>query len=182
MSHTLKYRILVDKEQIKNTLQISTFQTIFGQMTVVTGYGWLTYRDIHHLYFGLPKPEHQNIISMDVSSTRLIEEINQFLENPKIYEAIKLPIAFNGTEFQEDVLEYLLSIPPGQTQTYAQVAKAIGKPKAVRAFGTACKNNPIAIIIPCHRVVLSDGSIGNYRWGTELKKKILEHEEKCLKQ
>jgi AraC family transcriptional regulator of adaptative response/methylated-DNA-[protein]-cysteine methyltransferase len=73
-----------------------------------------------------------------------------------------------------DVIED--EIPAGETRSYAEVARAIGDPKAVRAVATACASNPVALAVPCHRVVRSDGELAGYRWGIERKKKLLEQE------
>lgn len=81
-----------------------------------------------------------------------------------------------GTPFQLDVWNALITIPEGETRTYKEIAKQIGKPKSVRAVANAIGANPIAVLVPCHRVVRSDGSIGGYRWGIELKMKLLERE------
>jgi len=87
-----------------------------------------------------------------------------------------LPIDVRATAFQWQVWKALTEIPRGQTRTYSQVAKAIGRPRAVRAVGHACATNPVAVVIPCHRVVPSAGGVGQYRWGPERKKKLLERE------
>lgn len=81
-----------------------------------------------------------------------------------------------GTDFQKSVWKALLEIPYGQTSSYKQIADLIGNPKAVRAVGTACGNNPFLIIIPCHRIVKSDGSLGGFAYGSEIKKKLLKLE------
>jgi AraC family transcriptional regulator of adaptative response/methylated-DNA-[protein]-cysteine methyltransferase len=81
-----------------------------------------------------------------------------------------------GTEFQLQVWKVLLNIPRGKTATYSQIANLIGKPKASRAVGNATGKNPIAFLIPCHRVVRSDGSLSSFRWGTNCKAKILGSE------
>ena len=83
-----------------------------------------------------------------------------------------------GTDFQQSIWEALKTSPTGKTATYAQIAEAIGRPKAVRAVGTAIGANPIAYLIPCHRVIRSDGGLGGYRWGLECKKRILDWEKK----
>jgi methylated-DNA-[protein]-cysteine S-methyltransferase len=75
--------------------------------------------------------------------------------------------------FRRGVLEHLRQIPYGQTESYAVVARAAGSPNAVRAAGSACANNPIPVVVPCHRVVRSDGSIGQYRGGVEAKRLLL---------
>ena len=88
----------------------------------------------------------------------------------------KLPLDLEGTAFQIRVWEALRTIPTGQTRTYGQVAELIGEPKSVRAVGTACGKNPVAITVPCHRVVRTDGSLGGYRWGIDAKKALLNAE------
>jgi AraC family transcriptional regulator, regulatory protein of adaptative response / methylated-DNA-[protein]-cysteine methyltransferase len=89
-----------------------------------------------------------------------------------------LPLDIRATAFQRRVWTYLQSIPFGATKSYSEVAKAIGQPRACRAVARACATNPVAVVIPCHRVVRGDGSDGGYRWGMERKKALLamEHE------
>ena len=81
-----------------------------------------------------------------------------------------------GTSFQKQVWKALLKIKKGQTKTYTEVAKMVGRPTAVRAVASAVAKNSIAVLIPCHRVVRSDGGVGEYRWGTKLKVIILDCE------
>ena len=88
-----------------------------------------------------------------------------------------LPLDIRATAFQRRVWTYLQSIPFGSTRSYGQVAKAIGQPSASRAVARACATNPVAVAIPCHRVVREDGSISGYRWGVERKKALLEMEQ-----
>jgi AraC family transcriptional regulator of adaptative response/methylated-DNA-[protein]-cysteine methyltransferase len=87
-----------------------------------------------------------------------------------------LPLDIRATAFQRRVWAHLQSIPMGKTQSYSQVAKAIGQPTASRAVARACATNPVAVAIPCHRVVREDGNISGYRWGVERKKALLEME------
>ena len=87
-----------------------------------------------------------------------------------------LPVDLRGTAFQMRVWAALCEIPPGTTRTYSEVAQAIGQPKAVRAVAGACAANPVAIVIPCHRVVRSDGHEGGYRWGVDRKRRLLATE------
>jgi methylated-DNA-[protein]-cysteine S-methyltransferase len=84
---------------------------------------------------------------------------------------------FGGTQFQHKVWKELLQIPYGKTISYAQLAKAAGNPKACRAAGSANGKNPVAIIIPCHRVIASNGSLGGYAYGLEVKKLLLNLEK-----
>jgi AraC family transcriptional regulator of adaptative response/methylated-DNA-[protein]-cysteine methyltransferase len=89
---------------------------------------------------------------------------------------LDLPLDVQATAFQWQVWTALAGIPRGETRTYAAVAKAIGRPKAARAVGHACATNPVAIVIPCHRVVPSSGGVGQYRWGAERKQRLLAGE------
>jgi methylated-DNA-[protein]-cysteine S-methyltransferase len=84
-----------------------------------------------------------------------------------------------GTDFQKSVWNVLLTIPYGEVLTYGQIAQKIGNPKAVRAVGGACHNNPIGIVIPCHRVLGKDGSLTGYAGGVHLKEMLLKHEKKA---
>lgn len=89
---------------------------------------------------------------------------------------LKLPLDIRGTAFQQRVWQALRDIPAGQTASYTEVAKRIGLPKAVRAVAGACAANALAVAIPCHRVVRTDGSLSGYRWGVERKRALLERE------
>jgi len=89
---------------------------------------------------------------------------------------LALPLDVRGTAFQMRVWSELRRIPYGQTRSYAEVAKNIGNPNAVRAVARACATNPVAVVTPCHRVVASDGKLAGYRWGIERKKALLEKE------
>jgi AraC family transcriptional regulator of adaptative response/methylated-DNA-[protein]-cysteine methyltransferase len=91
-----------------------------------------------------------------------------------------LPLDLRATAFQARVWQALRQIPRGQTRSYAEVARAVGQPAAVRAVARACAANPVAIAVPCHRVIGSDGSLTGYRWGIERKKKLLGMEKMNL--
>jgi AraC family transcriptional regulator of adaptative response/methylated-DNA-[protein]-cysteine methyltransferase len=86
------------------------------------------------------------------------------------------PLDLQGTEFQREVWNQILAIPAGRTRTYLDVAQAINRPKATRAVAQACGANPVAVVVPCHRVVMSDGSIGGYSGLPGVKKALLEAE------
>ncbi len=88
----------------------------------------------------------------------------------------QVPVDLIGTAFQKKVWDALMRIPRGQTRSYAQIAQQIGHPRATRAVASACAGNHLAIVVPCHRVVRSDGSLGGYRWGLPLKQRVLERE------
>ena len=84
-----------------------------------------------------------------------------------------VPLEPQGTEFQQRVWDVLLHIPYGETRTYKDVAESVGNPNAVRAVGTACATNPLPLVVPCHRVLRSDGSTGGYLGGADAKKLLL---------
>ena len=87
-----------------------------------------------------------------------------------------IPLDLRGTEFQRAVWRALRAIPRGSTATYAEIAKTIGQPTAARGVAQACAANPIAVLVPCHRVVRSDGGLSGYRWGVERKRTLLDRE------
>lgn len=88
----------------------------------------------------------------------------------------RLPLDIRATAFQRRVWRALCAIPRGQTRSYGEIARAIGRPRAARAVGHACAANPVALVIPCHRAVRSDGTMGGYAWGVGRKRKLLERE------
>jgi len=91
--------------------------------------------------------------------------------------SLDIPLDIHHTAFQWKVWQALRNIAPGKTKSYQEVAREIGDPKAVRAVARACATNPVALVIPCHRVVRSDGNESGYRWGAERKKKLLAQEK-----
>lgn len=91
---------------------------------------------------------------------------------------LDFPLDEQGTPFQRQVWQELRRIPRGETISYSELAKRIGRPKAVRAVASACANNPLAIHTPCHRVVRLNGELGGYRWGIERKRRLLAIEQK----
>jgi AraC family transcriptional regulator of adaptative response/methylated-DNA-[protein]-cysteine methyltransferase len=106
----------------------------------------------------------------------VIAKVIGFVESPK--RGLDLPLDIRGTAFQERVWRELRKIPAGQTRSYAEIAQRIGAPTAYRAVARACAQNPIAVIIPCHRVVRTDGDLSGYRWGIERKRALLQRESK----
>ena len=107
-------------------------------------------------------------------STGMAEQVKAILAAMTDHPAAgDIPLDVRATAFQARVWQALREIPRGQTRSYAQLAQAIGQPTAVRAVARACATNPVAIAVPCHRVIGSDGSLTGYRWGVERKKKLL---------
>jgi AraC family transcriptional regulator of adaptative response/methylated-DNA-[protein]-cysteine methyltransferase len=110
----------------------------------------------------------------DADFERMVAQVVGLVEAPG--QRLDLPLDIRGTAFQQRVWAALSAIPAGQTATYAEIARAIGQPKAVRAVAQACGANPLAVAIPCHRVVRSDGDLSGYRWGVERKRKLIDRE------
>jgi AraC family transcriptional regulator, regulatory protein of adaptative response / methylated-DNA-[protein]-cysteine methyltransferase len=115
-----------------------------------------------------------NLIGADEAFDRWVAQVVGFVENPTV--GLSLPLDIRGTSFQVRVWEALRQIPLGSTVSYAEVAKRIGQPAAVRAVAQACGANPLAVAIPCHRVVRNDKSVSGYRWGVERKAELLRRE------
>jgi AraC family transcriptional regulator of adaptative response/methylated-DNA-[protein]-cysteine methyltransferase len=126
-------------------------------------------RDLQHEYPAAEIRRHDN------PRSAWVETIVEHLRGKQA--SLDLPIDVQATAFQWKVWRALQRIPPGETRAYAEVARAIGKPKAVRAVARACATNPVAIVVPCHRVVQKDGGLGGYRWGVERKKQLLAREK-----
>ncbi|SHE31619.1 methylated-DNA--[protein]-cysteine S-methyltransferase [Thermomonas hydrothermalis] len=114
------------------------------------------------------------LVGADAEFERWVAQVVGMVEAPGIECA--LPLDIRGTVFQQRVWQALRAIPPGQTMHYAQLAAAIGRPSAVRAVAAACAANPLAVAIPCHRVVRSDGALAGYRWGVARKAELLARE------
>ena len=114
------------------------------------------------------------LIGGDRHFERMVAQVIGFIEAPNL--GLDLPLDVRGTAFQQRVWQALREIPPGSTASYAQIAKHIGASKAVRAVARACASNPVAVAIPCHRVVRTDGGLSGYRWGVERKRALLKRE------
>jgi len=114
------------------------------------------------------------VVQDDGGMRELVEGALAAIEHPATMP--ELPIDVAGTAFQEAVWRELRRIPPGETRSYAQIAAAIGQPKAVRAVGTANGDNHVAVLIPCHRVIRSDGTLGGYAGGLDRKRQLLAAE------
>ena len=118
-----------------------------------------------------PKAE---LVGADRDFEQLIAQVVGFIEAPAL--GLDLPLDLRGTAFQERVWQALREIPVGSTASYAQIAQRIGAPKSFRAVAQACGANHLAVAIPCHRVVRSNGELSGYRWGVERKRQLLERE------
>jgi AraC family transcriptional regulator of adaptative response/methylated-DNA-[protein]-cysteine methyltransferase len=126
----------------------------------------------------------QRLLAEEFSAAQIVEsaltdlrtKILAFIEGEG--SLARLPLDIRGTVFQRRVWDELRRIPRGETRTYREIARAIGAPDAVRAVGSACGANPVALVVPCHRAVRTDGGLGGYAWGLSRKKKLLAIEKK----
>lgn len=117
---------------------------------------------------------HARHAGRDVAFERLLAQVVALVSEPE--SAPNLALDIRGTAFQQRVWEALRAVPPGRRVTYAELARRIGAPGAVRAVGRACATNALAIAVPCHRAVRTDGGLAGYRWGVERKRALLDRE------
>lgn len=157
------------------TIRWTHFDSPLGQMLIAAtskGICRLTFDDsVQSLRRLFP---NANIVEDAGALRELVEGALEAIESP--LAAHQLPIDVAGTAFQEAVWRELRKIPAGETRSYAEIAAAIGQPKAVRAVGTANGDNHVAVLIPCHRVIRSDGTLGGYAGGLDRKRKLLASE------
>jgi AraC family transcriptional regulator of adaptative response/methylated-DNA-[protein]-cysteine methyltransferase len=126
---------------------------------------------VHNLQDRFPKAR---LIGADRDYEALVARVVGFIETPGI--SLNLPLDVRGTAFQQRVWQALQDVPVGKTVSYAEIARRIGSPKAVRAVAGACAANNLAVAVPCHRVVRNDGSLSGYAWGVERKRVLLDRE------
>ena len=156
-----------------------TFEAPFGVLTVVgsdLGIRYVMFDNDAH-----PKPlERLHISDSEIhdSVNDAITQLDEYFNGAR--RDFELPLDLQGTEFQVAAWNALADIPYGRTASYGQQAASIGRPKAVRAIGGANGRNPVAIVLPCHRIVGADGSLTGFGGGIEVKKWLLDHEQGML--
>ena len=129
---------------------------------------------VHDLQDRFPQA---NLMGAETGYETLVARVVGLIERPRL--GLDLPLDIRGTSFQRRVWKALQRIPPGSTATYSDIARKIGMPGAARAVAQACGANPLAVAIPCHRVVRSDGELSGYRWGVERKRALLAKEARA---
>ena len=117
------------------------------------------------------------LVGGDAAFEQLVAQVVGFVEAPRL--GLDLPLDIRGTAFQQRVWDALRKVPAGETVSYAEIAARIGSPRAVRAVAQACAANELAVAIPCHRVVRSDGGVSGYRWGVARKQALLARERRA---
>ncbi len=160
-------------------IQYTTAKSSLGEVLVAA-----TERGVSAVYLGdggvrLVKELRDEYPRAEISSangafTQWVEEVVSRVEGSAPRR--ELPLDLQATAFQRRVWQELQNIPRGTTRTYSQIARAVGKPRAVRAVARACATNPVSIVVPCHRVVRADGNLAGYRWGLSRKERLLERE------
>ena len=114
------------------------------------------------------------LVGADPAFEALVAQVVGLIEQPRV--DVRLPLDVRGTAFQQRVWTALTKIPAGETRTYTQLAVELGAPQGARAVARACASNPVAVAIPCHRVVRADSNLAGYRWGIERKRELLARE------
>ena len=117
-----------------------------------------------------------SLVSDDGPARETVREVVRLVEKPHDPRALELPLDLRGTAFQRRVWQALRELPPGRTITYEELARSIDAPKSARAVASACARNPLAVAVPCHRVIGKNGSLSGYRWGIERKRELLRLE------
>jgi AraC family transcriptional regulator of adaptative response/methylated-DNA-[protein]-cysteine methyltransferase len=164
----------------KHALHWLQSDTIFGSMLMVVSAAGLTRltfgEDVADLARFYPATELEQGGAMAVEIAPIVEAIVAGYLRPKASEALPIALDMRGTDFQRAVWQLLLKIPEGQTRSYADLARSLGVVGGDRAVGGANGANPVAIIVPCHRVIRSDGGLGGYAYGVPMKEALLRRE------
>jgi AraC family transcriptional regulator, regulatory protein of adaptative response / methylated-DNA-[protein]-cysteine methyltransferase len=161
-----------------HTIRYCSFASPLGTITLGA-----TERGLCALKIGADRARLERLLAEEFAAAELVEaplpelkaKVLAFIAGEASLE--RVPLDIRGTVFQRRVWRALRRIPRGQTRSYRQIARAIGAPRAVRAVGSACGANPVALAVPCHRAVRTDGGLGGYAWGLSVKKLLLETEK-----
>jgi AraC family transcriptional regulator, regulatory protein of adaptative response / methylated-DNA-[protein]-cysteine methyltransferase len=161
------------------TIRFCTFTSALGHVLVAA-----TEHGVCAVKLGADAAKLKRLLADEFSAAELAEERMPEIED-KVRAFVagegslaRVPLDIRGTVFQRRVWAELRRIPRGETRTYSEIARAIGAPAAVRAVGSACGANPVALVVPCHRAVRTDGGLGGYAWGLPVKKRLLESEKR----
>ena len=159
------------------TIAFCCFPTSLGTVLIAT-----TDRGLCSVKLGDDAGRLKRLLAEEFTEANLVpSEMNELKSRILSYISgeeglARIPLDIRGTVFQRKVWDALRRIPSGETRSYRDIARAIGAPAAVRAVGSACGANPVALVVPCHRVLRADGGLGGYAWGVERKQRLLEIE------
>jgi methylated-DNA-[protein]-cysteine S-methyltransferase len=167
---------------IKNKVFYSEMESTIGPLLIATtdqGICWIGFGNGNKLLYNLERwtkrwLNHEHLERNDQTLHRVMDQFSQYFEGKR--NSFDLPVDLYGTPFQIRVWQSLLNIPYGQTRSYKDIALEIGIPKAVRAIGGANNRNPVPIIVPCHRVIGTNGALVGYGGGLEVKETLLNIE------
>jgi len=151
-------------------MQFGLYNSVFGQVLIQLEGNELFGLDFVELK---GKPISSKLGKMTLGNSTLVDKVLEAIATNVVKD---IPITLFGSKFQRDVWQALRDIPVGKVATYKEIAASIGSPKAFRAVANACGANPMPIIVPCHRAIRSDGSIGGFALGDEMKKTLLKRE------
>ena len=172
--------IQIEKSELKGLkINYSFYETVYGTTLIAS-----TEKGICYIGFGNRDNAFEYMLNTYLNADfqektdNLHEAALQFIEKGS---ADYIPLHIQGTDFQLGVWKALIEVPLGKLSTYSLVANDINNPKAVRAVGSAVGSNPVSYIIPCHRIIRTDGGLGGYLWGLDLKTKMLEREKQLVK-
>ena len=161
------------------TIRFSCFPSPLGTVLVAA-----TEKGVCAVKLGPDPAQLERMLAEEFNAAELVREPMKDLKE-KIASFItgegslaRVPVDIRGTVFQRRVWDELRRIPRGETRTYGQIAAAVGAPAAVRAVGSACGANPVALVVPCHRAIRTDGGLGGYAWGLPVKQRLLEIEKR----
>ena len=155
---------------LKENQVFYAYETLLGRVVIVSD--GCAINAVEFVHEGMPAQDHRFVA--DLLTDRAARQLEEYLGGAR--RQFDLPIAPHGTAFQRSVWNELLRIPYGETRSYKHVAQMVGSPRAFRAVGMANNRNPIMIIVPCHRVIGSNGSLVGYGGGLGMKKMLLELE------
>ncbi len=170
------------------TLSYAPIATVLGPMLLAAsdrGVCFLQFGESEPALFEALQREFPNAALACADGTahpdfpRWVETIQQFVDNASLDVAI--PLDLQATAFQLRVWDYLQTIPVGQSRSYARAAQELGMPTSTRAVASACARNPVALLVPCHRVLRSNGELGGYRWGLDRKRALLDREAQAAR-
>ena len=151
---------------------VTNVDSPIGRLTLMSRSGHLTHLDMEDQAHATPTPPGS--VRDDGAFTEVVSQLGEYFAGKRT--SFDVPMALEGTDFQLRVWSQLCSIPFGETISYGELARRVGRPKAWRAVGSANGRNPIAIIVPCHRVIAGDGSLGGYGGGLDRKVVLLDLE------
>ena len=179
ISHNGERKTMTEPNALNNRIHYTVSTTSLGQLQVAQNESGVCSVMLGDDPSIMRSTLHQRFPETPLSEVDAVTDsvhtlIVSLIEHPR--EAQVIPMHMGGTPFQQSVWRLLQDIPVGTTMSYTEVAERLGRPKSARAVAQACAANKIAVVIPCHRVVRSDGSLSGYRWGVERKRALLLRE------